>query len=103
MKRFFRCFKRMRNYTNKTNKSNLNHDDFMRQFYVALNKNRKTVLDANIVGMKLSAAREMLLPGIIICPYEIDDVVIGNEEVYMTHRVNVAIHGDVITRIISFG
>ena len=99
MERFLRCFKCMRNYTNKSNR---NHDEFMRQFYVALNNNRKTVLDTNIVGLKLSAARE-LLPDIIICPYEMDDVVIGNEEVYMTHRVNVAIHGDVITRIIHFG
>ena len=31
------------------------------------------LLDTNIVGLKLSAARE-LLPDIIICPYEMDDV-----------------------------
>ena len=96
---FLRCFTRIKNYTNKSNR---NHDEFMRQFHVALNKNRNTVFDANIVGMTLPAARE-LLPKIIICPYEIDDVVIGNEEVYMTNRVNVAIHGDVITQILDFG
>ena len=92
MKRFMRWF----------HQSKSNDDEFMRQFHVALNNNRKTVLDANIVGMKLSAARE-LLPKLIICPYEMDDVVIGHEEVYTTHRVNVAIHGDIITRIINFG
>jgi len=74
----------------------------MRQFYTGLNNNRKKVLAANIVGMTLTKARE-ILPKITICPYEINDVVIGHEEVYMSDRVNVAIHGDVITRIINFG
>lgn len=100
---FLQYFKRKANSA----KSNLglrpsDDNEFMKQFYLGMNHHRKKVLAANIVGMTLTAARE-ILPQIIICPYEMDDVVIGHEEAYMSNRVNVAVHGDVITRIINFG
>ena len=74
-----------------------------REFQRILMKNRKTILDAHIVGMTLYATRDKVAPH-TIRPCEIDGIRSANiEQNYTTSRVNVAMHGNIITRIIDFG
>ena len=86
----------------RKNKGNRRHEEFQKKFNEALRVNRKIVLDAKIVGDTLSVARAKVNP-IIICPNEIDGVLLVHLEGNMSNRCNVVICGNVITNIVSFG
>jgi hypothetical protein len=92
---FLQVFKR-------TNESNRSHDESIKEFENVRRITIKTILDAKIIGDTLSVARDKV-KSLIICPYEIDGVIVGHEQVYMNNRCNVAINDNIITKVISFG
>ena len=72
-----------------------------RQFKQKLRKNRKKVLDANIIGMTLFEAKLKVDP-VQIWPCEIDGKELDIVQVGMTNRVVVVVQNGVITQIESF-
>ena len=86
----------------RKDENNCPHDEFQKWFNNAIIANTKTILDAKIIGDTLSVAIAKVDP-LIICPYKVDGIVIGHEEVYMSHRFNVAIYDGIITEILFVG